>query len=610
MTEQNPRPPARRIGRLLAAGAFAAAALWAAGHWGRPTEAAPPPTPPGDGEPTLGGVKLFARWPEGVKPDAVVVLSGQSFGLLQPCGCSRPQYGGLERRFNFMNGLRAKGWPVTGVDLGDIFPSKTVVGTQAEMKYVLTMKALKEMGYVAVGLGKAEFDAGVIRVLGKYAVQNNDPPQILAGNLVGQRGGVIVPRDQEFPRGPGQPPMVGLAAVTEVGKVPVGIAGVVGTSLAKDVEKNQGNAALLGFLGNDVVLKDALKEMAAHKLNPEVRVLLYQGTSEEAGLAARAFPDFPVVLCQSEDPEPPQFPTVITHKDGRKTMVVEVGHKGRYVGVLGVYKTPTGFDYHYQLVPLGEEYLTPDDPAAEKANKVLALLEDYSATVKARDLLGKYPQRPHPNQLKAPAANLAYVGSERCMGCHAAEYAVWKTADAAGHAHSVAFDHLQNLAKRPGQREFDAECVRCHVVGFGYDTGFKDTVKTPGLTHVGCESCHGPGSGHAAAPRQKDLLELMSPWKKGPEDKLPDLATVQKLAGLNPIDRGQVQIPARQQQTVNFVSSMCMHCHDAENDPHFDLFKYWPKVAHSGLNNPGLPPAPGGVRAVPVGRVPPPPGTP
>src|SRR5438874_228415 len=62
-----------------------------------------PPAPPAS-EPSIGGIALFSTWPKGVKPEAVLVLSGQTFGFVQPCGCSRPQMGGLERRANFIKG--------------------------------------------------------------------------------------------------------------------------------------------------------------------------------------------------------------------------------------------------------------------------------------------------------------------------------------------------------------------------------------------------------------------------------------------------------------------------------------------------------------------------
>jgi hypothetical protein len=242
----------------------------------------------------------------------------------------------------------------------------------------------------------------------------------------------------------------------------------------------------------------------------------------------------------------------------------------------------------YQLVPLGEQYVTPDNPAAEKANTALPVLEAYAKQVKERKLIDRITQVPHPAQIQAPKLNLTYVGSEKCMGCHAAEFVKWQ-----GTPHGHALDALEKIAKRPGLRNFDPECVVCHTIGFGYKTGYEDAVKTPLLKHVGCESCHGPGSGHISAPRNEQLLKLMTPWKQGKDDKLPDPATMDKIAKLNPADRGQVIIPPTQQRVINSVSQTCMKCHDAENDPHFDLFKYWPKVNHSGLAAGGLPPQAG-----------------
>src|SRR5438046_2464329 len=61
---------------------------------------------------------LFEKWPTGRKPDLVLVLSGQMYGYLQKCGCSNPQRGGLERRYNFIESLRARGWEVIGLDVG------------------------------------------------------------------------------------------------------------------------------------------------------------------------------------------------------------------------------------------------------------------------------------------------------------------------------------------------------------------------------------------------------------------------------------------------------------------------------------------------------------
>ncbi len=580
MTDATPRPtPSRKTSRWLVLG-FLAFVLLAGGlafactsvlpwHTSEPKLADQPENP----QPS--GPALFAQWPKDTKPDAAILLSGQTFGYIQPCGCSRPQYGGLERRANFLASLKAKGWPVAGIDLGDVYPAKGPVREQSELKYATAMTALREMGYVAVGLGQTEFTAGTLNVLAQYSLQKEQRPYVLAGNLVGLANGKPVPRETFFPAAqPGGRPLIGLAEVAEIGGVPVGIVGVIGKELAADASKAD---SLIDFLDVKETLGKAVAVLAADPKKPRFSVLMYQGSTEHARLIARDWPQFQVILCQADDPEPPQFPEVVDQPGGGKTLIVQVGHKGRYVGLLGLFKKPDGsFDVKYQLVSLGEEYLTPEnDAAAEKANIALPLLEDYAKQVKDRNFLAKVPQVPHPAQIQAAELNLSFVGSDRCMACHAGEFLKWKDTP-----HSHALEALEKVAKRPGLRDFDGECLVCHTVGLGYKTGFVSKEKTPHLTHVGCESCHGPGSGHVSAPTNADLLKLMSPWKQEKTDRLPDVAMMDKLAKLSPLDRGSVAIPPVQQRVMNNVSSACMKCHDSENDPHFDILKYWPKIVH------------------------------
>ncbi|MDB5313594.1 MAG: cycA1 [Gemmataceae bacterium] len=600
MTEQSTRPAGGRtrsgwrVVGVIGLVALVAGLVYggASGFCFRVGDETKTPSPPPK-EPTVGAIPLFAGWPKDVKPDAAIVLSGETFGFVQPCGCSRPQMGGLERRANFFNSLRAKGWPVIGLDLGDVYPARHPTGPsgivapdeQSLLKYVAAMNALREMGYVAVGVGKTEFTVGLHKLVAEYALQKDQPPYTLAGNVVGVSDGKPVPREAFFPSG-GTRPTVGLAEVALGGTVPVGVVGVVGPTVAKEAVKADHS---IDFEGNKKILEDAAAALANHPKKPRVNVLLYQGSLDEAKKVAAAWPQYRVVLCQGDDPEPPQFPTTVNHPDGGQTMLIQVGHKGRYVGVVGVFNGPGGkVDLKYQLVPLGEDYVTPDNPAAEKGNKALPVLEAYAKQVKDRNLLARISQLPHPAQIQAPKLNLTYIGSEKCMGCHAAEFVKWQ-----GTPHSHALDALEKVAKRPGLRNFDAECVVCHTIGFGYKTGYENAEKTPSLKHVGCESCHGPGSGHAAAPKNDQLLKLMAPWKQAKADKLPDTATMERISKLNPADRGQEVIPPAQQRVINGVSQACMKCHDGENDPHFDLFKYWPKVTHSGLAAGGRPPLPG-----------------
>ncbi|HTU89637.1 MAG TPA: hypothetical protein VMF69_06030, partial [Gemmataceae bacterium] len=103
-TSNAPRPRRRWAFQLAALGltlvsAFTGTVL---AHWLKspaPPEQAKPSVPESKGIPA----RLFPNWG---KPDFVVVLSAQQHGYMLPCGCSEPQVGGLERRYNFIQLLK------------------------------------------------------------------------------------------------------------------------------------------------------------------------------------------------------------------------------------------------------------------------------------------------------------------------------------------------------------------------------------------------------------------------------------------------------------------------------------------------------------------------
>ncbi len=275
-------------------------------------------------------------------------------------------------------------------------------------------------------------------------------------------------------------------------------------------------------------------------------MLLYQGPVKQAVTCAHNFPQFNVVLALTEDPEPAGKPERVGD-----ALVIGVGHKGRYVGVVGAYRTgkpEKPFDLKYQLVMLGEEY---DTKPGQPANPAMALLEAYAQDVKKNDFLSQYPRAKHPIQLAYPQAT--YVGSDACMGCHRHAYEVWER-----HPHHEAYRTL-TTAKNPSLRQFDGECVECHVVGFHYDSGFTSEKKSQDLMNVGCESCHGPGSIHANLGKKTPaaLLALMNPYKPQPNEN-----------------------PAQEKARLLQIDLSCQKCHDIDNDVHWNFAAKWPKVVH------------------------------
>jgi hypothetical protein len=499
--------------------------------------------------------RLFRDWP---KPDFVLVMSGQQLGYLLPCGCSRPQVGGLERRYNFLKLLDKQGWPYVAVDLGDV-PQRhgpvALPNLQGLIKYRYSMAALKEMGYSAVSFGETETVLSLFHVLGEYALQH-ETPRVVVANLkkVDDNAAALLEMTKRY-------------AVARVGKkgLKVGVTAVVGPTVERRIKD-----PAVRFRPSPAALNEVLKELDKEKV--DLRVLLYQGLTTanrmrrpptEAVACAEAYPQFPVLLCLSQEDEPPANPIWVTNpKTGGRSLVVTVGRKGKCVGVVGVWRTgkpKEPFTFRYQLVELTEDFLTPKDQ--EENHPIGKLMADYTAELKKDNYLGRYGQVKHLLQAMAPvleggkplkdnkgALTPRYVGSFTCRRCHKSAYEVWVKSP-----HSHAYRTLAE-AKRPDNRQYDPECIVCHTVGFAYQGGFVDAVKTPHLMDVGCESCHGPASMHVAHPDNVAWQRRLNPWKHLPAAKRKDS-----------------------------MDEFCQKCHDVDNDVtwvHGGFGRKWPKIAH------------------------------
>lgn len=531
-----PQPPRREIPRLPRGRAFLVAALTLAVvscsamgffmlHLLRsPGEAAEGPD---SGPVKPKATRLFQTWPHDRQPDLALVLSAQQHGFNQPCGCSDPQYGGLERRSNFLQELKSKrGWPVVALDLGDVPQAR---GPQVLLKYKTSMEALQAIGYSAVGIGQYEMELPLLDALAHFALEHPSP-RMLAANLLN--------KNVNFPSANGGS-MVGSWEIAggQNGVPKVGVTCIVGPSVAMLVKD-----PAVQFEATERVLPEVLKGLQGQ--NPDVLVLLYQGSVKEAKACAERFPQFPIVLCLSPEPEPPEKPEVVNN-----TLVIRVGEKGRNVGVVGAFRTgrpAQPFEFHYQLCQLGPEYKT--QAGKEDSNPVLALLEAYSKQVKDGNYLAQYPQVPHSIQLQYPDAT--YVGSEKCKNCHKEAYKIWKASP-----HAQGFETLVK-ATRPALRQFDGECITCHVTGFKHKTGYRNETQTPLLKNVGCENCHGPGSKHVEKNYDKKLHALMNPFKTQPNET-----------------------PEAKTKRINRLDHDCQQCHDQENDVHWDI-KKWEKIVH------------------------------
>jgi len=94
----------------------------------------------------------------------------------------------------------------------------------------------------------------------------------------------------------------------------------------------------------------------------------------------------------------------------------------------------------------------------------------------------------------APEGEARYVGAEACGACHAEALRWWSTTP-----HGRAYQTLE-----AAQKQFDLDCVGCHVTGYRRPGG-SNVTHVGDLAGVGCEVCHGPGSLHVSAPERQRL---------------------------------------------------------------------------------------------------------
>lgn len=536
------------------------------------------PQPPATGGTTIARTLsdgLFAEWPAGQKPYLVLVLTGQQHSYLKFCGCTERQLGGFERRYNFISKLREKGWPVVSVDLGDLVMQQN--GTQFDqsiLKFDTEMKALAALDYSGIALGELDFKLDLLKALANTAFQDASKyPPLLCGNLAD--------RTANFPGADGS---IIENAVVRGGKngVPrVGIVGVAGPSVMKhaaalNLKFETINSPQGPLMSAKPALTAALQMFAKEKV--DFRVLLYQGNFESARSVAgapnaenqvdREFADrFDVILCLCAEEEPPARAEMVG-----KTMIVRVGQRGRHIGVVGVFKKPDGqFDKFYQFVEMSEDWETDADK--EQNNPILKILDGYAKEVRDQGFVKKTPQIAHPVQTELKGQAVAFIGSDKCKTCHPLEYAIWEReiiASKKKHSHSKAYEALVKYAKKPKLRQFDPECVVCHTVGYGFQTGYHGEEEAR-LKNVGCENCHGPGNPHAADPKNPAFHRLLSPWKSNPQELLPSPDRMQ--LGYNSLT------PAEQRILKN-VNDGCQKCHDTDNDPTFKFEKFWPRILH------------------------------
>ncbi len=469
-------------------------------------------------DPVEANGPIFVGWP---KPDVALVFSGEQHGYLEPCGCAglENQKGGLMRRFTLMKQLRDDGSPLVAVDLGSQVKR---TGVQAEMKLDFSYRALAKLGYAAVGFGPEDLRLDLLSVI----INLDEATEPLVSANVG-----IVDFDS------------GLSSrykIVEAGGLKIGITSVLG----KQDLARVANAEDLKLLDPEEAISQVLPEL--RKAGCDHLVLLSHADPAETKALARRYPEFDWVATAHGADEPPKEPAKIA---GTDAYLIEPGHKGMYVVVVGLYKNGSP-SFRYQRVPLDHRFAD--------APEIHQLHVEYQQQLEQLGLenLGLKPS-PHPSGRK-------FAGSAVCADCHLSATEVYENTP-----HFHATDTLLHLDP---QRQFDPECLSCHATGwepqkyFPFESGYLGLKKTPEMTGNGCENCHGPAARHVAA----ETGEI-----EATDEQMEALRAALRLKNVE--NEGNMK-----GQVFGKVTQMCMQCHDLDNSPDFDFQHYWPEVAHEG----------------------------
>ncbi|HWN68447.1 MAG TPA: UshA-like (seleno)protein [Haliangium sp.] len=491
------------------------------------------------------------------EPSVTIFATTELRGQTEPCGCTTNPLGDLARTAQMILDLRKRGRPVLVVDGGSLLYTSTAVPehvqAQERLKADLLSRAFtRELDAAAIGLGPYDLGMDVPGV--------QMPRQ--AANVSPESGVPLAP-----PR------------VVEAGSVRVGVFGVVSPAALEALGVNAGDPVAAA---RDAVA--GLRQQGARLV-----VGLAHMTRKEAADLARAVPGIDFLIVGQNAPEPDQVAEAPLRVND--TYLVQPANRGQVITRLDVtVRDQQGAltdaigqaraDSAIRALDAQIESLTSDlarwraDPSAEAGfvqakERELATLQEQRDGLRARPLQApdkgswfvmaqvsinkKLPCNQEIQRAKTafnkaageanvaaaagqepppvPAGKAGYVGAEECSMCHAEATEFWQKTK-----HHQAWETLEAVNK-----QFDYECIGCHVTGFA-EPGGATLARNEHLRDVQCEVCHGPGSLHVEA------------------DGADQPRTV-------------VRTPAE---------SLCKGCHSAEHSDTFDFTAYLRDVTGPG----------------------------
>jgi len=331
------------------------------------------------------------------------------------------------------------------VDSGNVFLSP---GLLPQLKAQAALESMGAMGYTALNCGHADFvfgDAFLFAAAEQFSVP------LLSANIIDNQTGTSI---------------ASAHALLFAGPWRIALTGVTAR------EHQALLAEYAAASGRDLAILDeteALRQKVAElREGVDIFVVLADVGLEKARQLAKDIQGLDIIVC-SGGYDRTDAPMVING-----VYIVKVGTNGEGIGNLTLNLDDSGRieSAEGSIVTLSGQI--PEDAA------VAAIIDSYHKGLKdyADEFIATAPQDPEQGWY--------YTGAVVCSQCHVPQSGHWR-----GTGHPKAFTTLIDRSQ-----DYNPECIKCHITGYGYTGGFELPATTPERGGVQCEMCHGPGGEH------------------------------------------------------------------------------------------------------------------
>jgi hypothetical protein len=416
-----------------------------------------------------------------------ILYAADLLGWLEPCGCSANQRGGLARAAAAVARVRAENPDTIFVAGGDLLFEGALDPERQDQDLArarTVARALRAMGLASTFPGERD---------------------LVAGEAFARETGLPFTRSKRI--GP-----VGFGALGSVPKAPVRVAVVHEGGSRVGVER----AAEARAQGVDLVLaahREGLLDDDANRavLDSPVPVVQVQGRGQSLAridlfLGGDRSKGFAILPGPSQRAEELDLLAARRAEYARRLAAAEASGNTGLASALGgkvveltdreaaIRAAPPSVppadrpSIQVTFIPLSDDL--PEDKGVRRM-----LTRHYGEVARMNLAAAKARGRPCPDVATATPSFIGVDevprgGTRDCRNCHQASFASW---DRTPHARAY-----ETLVK--GSRQFDLDCVSCHVTGWKLPGGPCDVASTEGRRGVQCEACHGPASLHAVDP--------------------------------------------------------------------------------------------------------------